>query len=341
MKQELTITILLLAAGAGLWLWQSDLNTESMFDSQAQTAQLDAESLGSRRADSLDGDAPDDLSPGHWQTVEFLQKLAARLQTAPALNAQLQVDLNLPGAPIRLNGEYLQSGQGGHQSRTELRLPTENGDITLLKICDGRFLYTQFKTPQKKTLEFVDLQQCTKRRNYDQQTEPGNPMRWIADGGFAGAFKHLSEAFHFQPMEIKQDGESRVFVVRGSWNQSKLAELLHESIEQDAGFNWDLPPVHLPHAVEIEFVEQPTFGMFPRRFDLIRYQPNDRNSAESVPIASIRFSTPKVSAVPASEIVKLEQDGEESVETTLQYVNQIISFNYARRTARNSNTESR
>ena len=340
MKQELTITILLLAAGVGLWMWKSDLNIAALIDSRSQHAKVDQEPAIGQLSSATDDNTDAINVPGHQQTVEFLQRCAAKLRNVPALNSELQVDLNLPGAPIRLSGRYIQSGQGGQQSRTELILPTADGQITLLKICDGRFLYTQLNTPQNKTLEFVDLEQCTQRRNYDQQTEPGNPMRWIADGGISSVFENLAEAFEFEPIEVRSNKEGRVFIVRGRWNQTKLAEMLHESMENHPGFNWKTSPVHLPHAVEIEFVEQATFEIFPRRLELLRYQAEKENE-QSIPVASILFAPPEVSDIPVSDIVKLEQGEGESVETTLQYVNQIISFNYARRTAEKSDTQSR
>jgi hypothetical protein len=349
MKQELTITILLLAAGAGLWMWQSDLTVPALIHSESQTKQLDSQlSTDSEEIDSIEVDSNDQqpwaATAGDPQTVKFLRTCAANLRNVPAFKTELQIDLNLSGGPTRLTGEYLQSGQGGLQSRTELRLPTANGQISLLKICDGRFLYTQFKTPEKKSLEFVDLNLCTQRRNHDQQAEPGNPMRWIADGGLSSVFENLAEAFEFEPVEIQNVGDSRISTVRGTWNQTKLAELLHRSIETTQGqsrINWEQLPIHLPHSVEIEFVEHQSFGTFPQRFEMFRFRQDERQRRQRVPVALIQFSAPQVSTIAASELVKLETDNAEAIDATGQYVNQIINFNYARRAAKQSDTQSR
>lgn len=349
MKQELTITILLLAAGAGLWFWQSDWSPASSIHSDAKTMQSDAQTLDAIGQGSIENDSTGEqnqaANSGDQKTIEFLQSCAANLRNMPALQTELQIELNLPGEAARLTGKYLQAGQGGRLSRTELRLPTASGQISLLKICDGRFLYTQFETAEKKSLEFVDLQQCTQRRKYDQQTEPGNPMRWIAEGGLASVLENLAEAFNFDAVKIRNDGGKKLFIMRGTWNQSKLAELFHRSIENNENqppIDWQQIPIHLPHSVEIVIVEDQSFGLFPHRFELFQFGQNERQPHQSESVASIQFSLPQASAIPINEIVNLQNDdAEPPIDATGQYVNQIINFKYARRTANQSDTQSR
>lgn len=349
MKQELTISILLLAAGAGFWMWHSDWSPHTLIRSDSQAMQSDSQSPDGLELESIEidwtGERNVSATSGNLNTIEFLLSCAANLRNVPALRTELQIEMNLPGESARLTGEYHQAGQGGRLSRTELRLPTSDGQISILKICDGRFLYTQFETAEKKSLEFVDLQQCTQRRKYDQQTEPGNPMRWIAEGGLASVLENLAEAFKFEAVEIRKDGGNRIFTMRGTWNQKKLAELFHRSIENNQGqarIDWQQLPIHLPHSVEVEIVEDQSFGLFPHRFELLRFRQNERQQRHSESVASIRFSLPQVSAIPANELVKLrDNDSEAPIDATGHYVNQIINFNYARRAAKQSDTQSR
>ncbi len=244
MKQELTIAMLLLAAGAGLWLWQNDgtLEISKLLSSPSTAADSDLPAdLDGSDSTSITSGNDDSLqaTTGNSQTVELLQRCAASLRNAAPFKTKLKLELSLPNEQANLTGEYWQTGQGGRQSRIEFRLPNDNGQLSALKICDGRFLYTQFRTPERSALEFVDLDRCTQRRKYDQQAAPGNPMRWIASGGLASVFENLAEAFDFEPLVTRKIGNSTTSTVRGVWNQAQLATLLQRPFESAATESWN------------------------------------------------------------------------------------------------------
>ncbi len=348
MKQELTIAMLLLAAGAVLWLWQNDGRVEfakllsprnTVADSDLWSDLTDSDIA---RLAAGNDDSPK-ATPSDLQTLDLLQRCAANLRNASPFKCDLELELSLPISKAKLRGEYWQTGQGGRQSRIEFWLPTENGQLSVLKICDGRFLYTQFRTPERSSLEFVDLDRCTQRRKYDRQAEPGNPMRWIASGGLASVFENMAEAFDFAPLVTQKIENSTTATVRGVWNQSQLAKLLQrpfESSSQESEIDWELLPMHLPHAVEIEFIEYSSIGMFPRRIELFRFRSGDQGKTRSS-LASILFSPPEVTALAANELLELHTDNGETIDATGQYVNQIIDFKVVRQASKEPNTQTR
>ena len=204
------------------------------------------------------------------------------------------------------------------------------------------FLYTQFRTPERSSLEFVDLDRCTQRRKYDRKPNPAIPCGGLPVAGwqaFLKTWQKPSILLRSSPRKLKTQPPPQFagFGTNPNW-QSCF------SVHSNPRLRNPKSTGNCSHALASRSRNRiyriPSIGMFPRRIELFRFRSGDQGKTRSS-LASILFSPPEVTALAANELVKLETDNAETIDTTGQYVNQIIDFNYARRASKQSNTQTR
>jgi hypothetical protein len=279
----------------------------------------------------------------HWsesasqQSSEFLINLGAQIRDSIAFETDIKVDLNWRKQPMEILGRYSQIGQGSGYSRFQLEIPmagsgSKKKSMTLVKVCDGQFLYTQLLSPGvEQSLEFIDLKQVHHRRLDSGLTEPNNPMSWIATGGLSSILENLGSAFQFGQLEEKKWNGITTVSVTGTWKTEQLAELLRERVERsllEPMIQWHMLPVHLPHSVRIECVDRESVGLLPIKIEFFQFDLDEADSTRL--LASIHLGAPRQLSMNPEDLLKLETDDSNTTDSTDQYVDQVRDFEFSR-----------
>ena len=351
MKQELLKSIFLLAAGGFAWFY---CHSADQNDGRAvipvTTAEYMAADKSSGNLELVDFQevvAPSKITADDPEAREFLKSIGNQLLESPPFRMEIEIEQRWASQQYRVAANYSQLGQGSGQSKIEFVIVDSGTEVdqptSLTKICDGRFLYTFFRQGKTQTLEFIDLHRLHQTRLNSGLTEPQNPSGWIAQGGLAGLFRNLSEAFQFQPISaLEMDGVS-AYQLNGVWREKPLAELLQNLVDQkwiEPNIQWSRLPSQIPHGVSVEVVNVPQFGWVPHRVIFLSAQ-QDNQTGPRVPMATIRFSEPQAIPIDASDFINIQNDEVEPVDVTHQYVGQVQEFGAARQAARESSTHLR
>ncbi len=271
------------------------------------------------------------------QASEFLRNLGAEIRDSIAFETDITIDLHWRKQPMEISGRYSQIGQGSGHSRFQLEIPLAGSDsdeknMTLVKVCDGRFLYTQLLSPgTDQSLEFIDLKQVHQRRLDSGLTEPNNPMSWIATGGLSSILENLGSAFQFGMVEEKKWNGITTVSLTGTWKTEQLAELLCDQVDRhclEPTIQWDQLPVHIPHTVRIECVNRDSVGLLPIKIEFFQFDEDERDLVRQ--LASIRLGAPRALSMNPADLLKLETDESNTTDSTHQYVDQVRDFEFSR-----------
>ena len=282
-------------------------------------------------------------NPTDERSAELIRLASNSIRNSPAFLTQLQIKMKWFQREYKISGTYLQAERNG-QTKTTLHCETPQGPMTLIKFCDGRFLYTLVKKPdEQQTLEFVDLKRVEQTRNHSGFSNASHPMSWISNGGLGSGLENLASAFDFEPAQLKEQNRSRISTIQGRWKISQLFEMLQASAEaaDDEEINWERLPNHIPHAVEIELAEHPVLGHFPQKITFIQFRTTASQQFTRVALASIQFTEPVPVSINPSEFLDINAELADTADTTQQYINQIRDFEFFRQSRQQSELQRR
>ena len=110
--------------------------------------------------------APQHGPTGERPGTEIIAACRQTLENVDSLEVELSQQVRILDQQLKGTGRYLQSGQGGQRTRMELKLSAGSEVASFLQINNGRFVYTQLKTPQSQQLTQVDLQRAHEQLGY-------------------------------------------------------------------------------------------------------------------------------------------------------------------------------
>ncbi len=341
-------------------------------DEQRQQSQQ--QQLTRRQLQSIELDSPESgTTEASWQmsaylhpasdprTIELLATIARQTAQSPPLGASLHLTARLFDQAIHAKGRYFQAGQGSHKNRLELNFGGPGPGPSVFQMCDGRFVYRLETIGHQQTFEFVDLQRIQLQSG--EHPSEFSPTGWIATGGLSSLVQHLGSAFNFsapmtiegQPITDLTTAElNQPIVIRGSWNESALRQLLHgthpeifaksptSTASLGNSVDWDRIPPQLPHAIEIYFVPSQLTGMFPARVSFMQFQtaPGKEHTRRAMPVVNIAFSDPQPLQQVNDQMFVIDTTDIESIDSTDHYLARIQSIEDAR-LAESSTNESR
>jgi hypothetical protein len=276
--------------------------------------------------------------PANKQAAELVRQLGVRLRDSPAFLAKFQVSLSWEQRDLEMTGEYMQLGKGSGQTKLSLLCDTTQGPLSLIKFCDGRFLYTLVRKPDnEQTLEFVDLRRVAASRQNSGFTNPGNPMSWISNGGLGGGVANLAHAFDFGPFQSKDENGYRITVIEGRWKPNHLFEMLQASVnsnDEQTGPGWEHLPFQIPHTIQIKLAEHPVLGLFPRSITFHQFILEDEGQFVKKELAIVTLSEPVSISIKPSEFLKIDTGLADTDDITQKYINQIRDFKFFRQSRR-------
>jgi len=211
----------------------------------------------------------------------LLEQAIFTLESRHSITARITYHADLFGKRLFGSGVYFEQ-RSARIPLLRLELTTQLGQnaSTLVKVCDGRFLWMYRKLLGNGTLSRIDVAQVTKAMDQAGEMEKSEKLlQWPGLGGLPRLLRALDNSFRFTAMEQTQLKTKRglmpAWMLRGRWKANRLARLLpdqKEAIQQGMPADMSKLPRHLPEEVLILLGQE---DLFPYR---IEYRGNRRKS---------------------------------------------------------------
>ncbi len=190
------------------------------------------------------------------QAETVLLSAIAMCESRKSLSARLRFEGHLFGKQLVGTGSYAEENRtNDYLIRLELRTQSGPHSSTMVRICDGRYLWTYRKMPAETALTRVDLVRASTALRKHFSHAPSEPAVLPGLGGLAYLLRSIHAAFEFHTLEYGRWGKSKlVWRLTGQWNRRHLQLLLPEqSSALERGLPADLSklPDHLPDRVII------------------------------------------------------------------------------------------
>ena len=227
----------------------------------------------------LNAQSPDTNVP---TAKSLLTQAAELLKQHHSIQSDITYQADLLGQQINGKGSYseLRTKQIPYM-RMELKIPLEDKMGVLVKVCNGRYLWTYRKVLEHEKLEQVDMDRVQEAKEKKAGVSPTNrpgdfdpSLTAVGVGGLPTIVRELNENFDFStPTEAKLD-QMPILRLEGTWNQANLLRLLpkqKKDIEQGQAPNLSELPPHIPDRVAVSLGAH---DLFPYRIEYFRN--NDR-----------------------------------------------------------------
>jgi hypothetical protein len=237
--------------------------------------------------------------PGTPQTPQIAKDAKAlidraifNLESRHSISAEISHEIDLFGQQIRGNGHYYEERSGPRpRIRLELKIPFGEKlgalDIpaaeqtgSLVRVCDGRYLWTYRRLLDHEKLAQVDLDRVEKTIEETKKSPNEGGLDGLAGaGGLSRLLRGLDASFRFEVLGETTLHGTPVVKLRGQWRPERLVRLLpaqKAAIEQGRAVDLDALPAHLPDSVLLFLGTQ---DLFPHRFEYRRSRPKDAQGA--------------------------------------------------------------
>lgn len=262
------------------------------------------------------------LAEGEGPGNQVVTIAADRLVDSPPFEAELRQESRVFGVGLSAPGRYLQKGQGSGQFRLELKTSFNEQVATMLRVSDGRFLYSRIALPGETTLTRLDLDQIdqtlservARTRAIDL---PNASSPWMF-GSLPFLLRQLDFDFSFDAPVETQLGETPTWTLRGVWKRDAAERVVLMRTGQSLLDQQDvreLLPEHFPTSVELVLGRGGALDLFPIHIRFLR----DRKASdislrqdEQSLIASIEFQRVAFN-VALDDLAFIYDPGEEEV----------------------------
>ncbi len=204
----------------------------------------------------------------------LLEAAVRTLEAHNSVSAKIRQEVNLFGKRLFGSGSYWEQRQGpNHLLRLELKIQLGDQTSSLLQVCDGRFLWTKCKLPDKEELGRIDVARA--RQALEQAGKiPGQGNLGVLPGlgGVPRMLRGLYAAFDFTSAQPGRWGKHKrpVWRLEGRWKPEQLVKLLPDQKQTIQAGNFpDLSklPEHLPDHVVLLLGQE---ARFPYRIEYRR-----------------------------------------------------------------------
>lgn len=212
----------------------------------------------------------------------LLNQAADLLENHHSIQSDITYQADLLGQQINGKGTYAELRvKRIPYMRMELKVPLDDKMGVLVKVCDGRYLWTYRKVLGREKLEQVDMDRVQEALEKKQGISPSaRPTQEISPadltlssigvGGLGSMLERLRENFDFTvPVEAKLD-RMPIWRLEGTWNRQNLLRLLPKqktAIEQGESPDLTELPPHIPDQV---IVSLGAGNLFPYRIEYFR-----------------------------------------------------------------------
>lgn len=237
---------------------------------------------------------------------KLLESAIRTLERRRSISAEIRHSIDLFEQELVGSGVYLEErSHRGLLFRMELKIQLGDEPSSLLRVCDGRYLWMYRKLAGGESLSRIDVARVERALQESGDIhELAKVDRWPGLGGLSRLLRGLHRAYEFALVEETllegRDGPLPVLRLEGEWKRAKLAKLLPEQEKAiKAGKRADLSklPAHLPDHV-ILFLGKA--DAFPYRIEYRRRTPQKGASAEEAardrPLVTMELSEVNLNA---------------------------------------------
>ena len=240
--------------------------------------------------------------PGDDATA-ILDQAIFTLESRHSISADISHEVDLFGERLVGTGNYYEQRSGARpRVRMELTIPfgdrlggtpvpADQQTGTLVRVCDGRYLWTYRRMLDDGKLSRVDLDQVAKAIEESKQSPQVAGLDGLAGaGGLSRVLRGLQRSFNFRVLGETTLLKTPVWSLRGEWRPERLIQLLpgqEEAIKQGRGVKLEKLPDHLPDHVILLLGKQ---DLFPHRFEYRRSRSTGQGEDDEIrPIVAMEL----------------------------------------------------
>jgi hypothetical protein len=246
----------------------------------------EAEGIGPLDDEPEPPESPDESS---LDAQELLERAIQRLESRFSLAAQVRFQVDLFGHEMVGSGVYLeQRAKRIPQIRFEMTLQMGDQSSSLLRVCDGRYLWAFRQLNDDGTLQRIDVLRLVNELGPETTAllTPSAESPVLSGpagslGGLAGCLRNLAADFRFNKGPDRTLKDTAMWSLEGRWTRERLLALLPEQTEAiERGLPADTAPLapHLPDRVVLWLGKD---DLFPYRIEYARQRPRDGGAARS------------------------------------------------------------
>jgi hypothetical protein len=323
---SLTVAAFLAGIGAALWFKPAaDAHTSPQPNASPQREQGND---ASGAPAPLTAPAANQSSGGN----QLLLQAAERVGRYATIQAKIRQRAELLGRQLVGSGTYRQLGHGlTTRLRFELRMQANDMESNLLAVCDGKNYWRHTDYGGRAVLERVDVARVQKALEEKSGASGAGQGRAAGAnlgmplGGLPAMLAGLAENFDFPEVEQQALERLPVSVLRGTWKQHRLADLVpRQRAAIMAGHTPDVAelPAHAPHRVVVYLGRD---DLFPYRIEYLRYptkkEPGyDPDHVAPRPVAVLELFEVQANAAIPEATFQYQATGRAPIDVTEKYL---------------------
>ena len=259
---------------------------------------------------------------------DLVARCRLALESTPGLEVGLRQQVSLFDQRLHGTGRYLQRGQGtDRQTRFEMRLAMGNLVSHHLRIHNGRFIVTRFRTPTSNSMARVDIDVARAELGIDEinATTSSVSDAMQMGTGLLALVQGLESEFEFGVPRRERWEEEEVLVVVGRWRPESLRKRF--GIDPRAigdGELGDQIPEPVPTHVELVVGTDPQLPFFPYRIEFLR-RTRKGGEIRTVSISRLEMQEIRHQTLPDAEEFQLEADDAVVTDETAAFIARVRS----------------
>ena len=201
----------------------------------------------------------------------------AALEAHRSITVQIRQKINLFGQELLGTGYYMERRDGGalqFRMESKIQAHADQDPSSLLKVFDGRYLWTYRSLGGSESLGRVDVEHVKHRLEESGKiVELVDLGKWPGLGGLPRLLRGLDIGFDFgtvQAEPVRLRNRMLAWKIVGVWKSDRLLQVapdLKASADKENAIDVDHLPAHLPHSVVLLLGQQ---DLFPYRVEFRR-----------------------------------------------------------------------
>lgn len=205
--------------------------------------------------------------------TSLIQRAVQQVNAQTSISAQVRHRTEMFGQKLVGSGTYHQLlSDKGLLVRFSLSVRGKDQTISLLQVCDGRFLWSRDDSQAKARLGRIDLRRLRAAAESGRIQATASPLL-LPGGGLGQLIASLDVEFDFGPPQEILFQDLPVWVLAGRWKPDRLVTHLkseHQLLDPQGQIASDVLPAQLPDRVLLLLGRD---DLFPYQIDFRRAEP--------------------------------------------------------------------
>lgn len=247
------------------------------------------------------------------QATALLEQARKKLLTYSSIRAQITEKVEIGPKSFVISGSYLQGLD--LKLRLEFQVQGRKSNDkpigTLLEICDGQVLWTEYNIKETSRVTRRDVKAILQQAELTPQSNSNMFIAELGLGGLPGLLASIQKNMTFESVSERTVNGKTLTVLNGSWNNAFLAQWKGN----DPAGTVQLP-AYVPDGVRIYLDPQ---TLFPRRIVYLKKNEQTLESMVTLNFTKVTLNAP----IQETEFAYEPPDGVFPADITNQYLNQL------------------